>query len=38
MSDDLATRQEGDEIVVYNPDTGEEWFKSDRLDDLDANR
>lgn len=38
MSDDLETRQDGDTIVVYNPDTGEEWIKSDRSDDIDANR
>lgn len=29
----LRTRQDGDEIVVYDPETGD-WIKSDEIEDL----
>jgi hypothetical protein len=38
MSDDLVTRQEDGDIVVCNPETGEEWLKSDESADLTENQ
>lgn len=32
MTDELVTRQEGEQIVVCNPETGEEWIKGEAED------